>query len=99
MKALISPSENPISYVSSWSSTTPPYPIYSQYPNSCRVAQVEPDDQIFPVGGDLFWTDCPDDCVADRWYYDTVTQQIIKIVDAPKPVAGDQPVVTGAQTI
>jgi hypothetical protein len=34
-----------------------------------RIAQVEPDDKIFPVGAPLFWTDCPDDCVADVWWY------------------------------
>lgn len=34
-----------------------------------RVAQVEPDDKIFPVGEPLFWMDCADDVVADRFYY------------------------------
>jgi hypothetical protein len=99
MKALISPNENPIFYIQSWTSTSPYQPITASYPNSCRVAQVEPDDQIFPVGEPLFWTDCADDVVADLWYYDTVAQTILQVVNAPKPAAEDQPVVTGAQTI
>lgn len=82
-QALISPSETPIQYVSSWIGT-PLKPVYSTYPNSCRVAQVEPDDQIFPVGGDLFWTPCADDVVADQFYYDTVTLAINPIINAPE---------------
>ena len=103
MKALISPSEAPISYIVSWTSTYPHQPIMETYPNSCRVAQVEPDDQTFPVGGDLFWTDCADDVVADQWYYDTVAQTIDPIVNAPKPSTAapdsQQPATTGTQTI
>jgi hypothetical protein len=96
MKALISPDEKPISYISSWNGTTP---VYSTYPNSCRVAQVEPDDQTFPVADPLFWIDCANDVVADRWYYDTSNQTIIKIVNAPKPAAplSEQPATTGTQ--
>jgi hypothetical protein len=98
MKALISPSEAPIFHVVGWTSTAPYQPISEEYPNSCRVAQVEPDDQTFPVGGDVFWTDCSDNCVADQWYYDTVSQTVNIIVNAPKPAAPDQPIVTGATT-
>jgi hypothetical protein len=32
-----------------------------------RIAQVEQNE--FPVATPLFWTDCPDDCVADVWWY------------------------------
>ena len=101
MKALISPNETPISYTVSWTTVFPYQPITAIYPNSCRVAQVEPDDQTFPVGGDLFWTDCADDVVADLWYYDTVSQTINIIVNAPKPAApaSEQPATTGTQTI
>ena len=55
MKALISSSEAPISHIVGWTTTFPYQPISEEYPNSCRVAQVETDDQTFPVGGDLFW--------------------------------------------
>jgi hypothetical protein len=93
MKALISPSEGPINYISGWTETKPYQPIGGQYPNSARVAQVEPDDQIFPVGGDLFWTDCPDNCFADGWWYDMVAQTIQPIDNAP------QPTVQGVQSV
>ena len=99
MQALISPNEAPISYISSWTAGTPPKPVFSTYPNSCRVAQVEPDDQSFPVAEPMFWTTCPNNCVADQWYYDTANQTINLIVNAPKPVAEDQPVTTGTQVL
>lgn len=35
-----------------------------------RVAQVEPDDNIFPVASTLFWTPCADDVVADQFWFD-----------------------------
>jgi len=35
-----------------------------------RVAQVEPDDKIFPVANPLFWMDCADKLVADQFYFD-----------------------------
>lgn len=45
-----------------------------------RVAEVI--TQEFEVAAPLFWTDCPDDCVADVWYYDTsVNECLIKPVE------------------
>jgi hypothetical protein len=41
-----------------------------------RVAQVEPDANIFPVADDLFWTPCADDVVQDRFWYDPADQTI-----------------------
>lgn len=99
MQALISPSETPISYISGWSSTTPSHPVVSTYPNSCRVAQVEPDSQIFPVGGDLFWTPCSDNTVADQFYFDTVLLTVNPIDNVPQPIAPNQPSATGTQTL
>lgn len=32
-----------------------------------RIAQVE--HMPFEVAEPLFWTDCPNDCVADLWYF------------------------------
>lgn len=32
-----------------------------------RIAQVE--YVSFEVATPLFWTDCPDECMADTWYY------------------------------
>jgi hypothetical protein len=90
MKALISPNESPITHIVSWTGN-PSYPIFEAYPNSCRVAQVEPDDQTFGVAEPLFWADCANDVVADQWYYDTVKQTVNLIVNVPKPPAEDQP--------
>ena len=98
MKALISPTESPILHIVAWSGN-PPQPVTEPYANSCRVAQVEPDDKIFPVGGELFWTDCSDDCVADRFYYDTVQNAIFPIENAPIPAAENQPATQGTQTL
>lgn len=44
-----------------------------------RVAQVEPNDKIFPVAEGLFWIDCANDVVADYYYYDAQDKQIKKI--------------------
>ena len=45
-----------------------------------RVAEVT--TQTFEVNPALFWVDCPDDCVADLWYYDTtVNECLIKPVE------------------
>lgn len=49
-----------------------------------RVAQVEPDADIFPVAPTLFWVDCADDVVADRFWYDP-EDQTIKSVPTPTP--------------
>lgn len=38
-----------------------------------RVTQVEPNKNVFSVAEDLFWVDCPEECVADAWYYNTET--------------------------
>jgi hypothetical protein len=98
MKALISPNEAPISHIVGWTATVPYEPIFETYQNSCRVAQVEPDNQIFAVEEPLFWANCPNDCVADQWYFNIATNTTSPIVNAPKPAAPDQPIVTGATT-
>jgi hypothetical protein len=92
-KALISPNEA-ITYVSSWTDTIPPQPIYTTIPNAERVAEVI--DTTFVVAPPLFWVDCPDNIVADDWYYDSVTATfVVTPTPAPKP----QPVANGAQTL
>jgi hypothetical protein len=45
----------------------------------CRVAQVEPADKIFDVAEGLFWADCDDDVVADRFTYNLFTKAITAI--------------------
>jgi hypothetical protein len=96
MKALIDPTTT-VEYISSWKAGSPPTPIYSTYPNSARVAQVEPDDQTFPIAEPYFWTNCADNIVADQFYYDTVAQVINPIANAPIIAASDQPGTTGTQ--
>ena len=62
MKALISPNEQVTDYQGNVGE---------------RVAQVESDNQTFPVANPLFWIDCPDDCVADVWWYYQGSCQLI----------------------
>jgi hypothetical protein len=47
--------------------------------NGYRVAQVATDNEIFEVAEGLFWVDCADDVVADRFYYEPNTKQILVI--------------------
>lgn len=61
-----------------------------------RVAQVEPDDKIFPVADAFFWTTCADDVVADQFWYDPSDSQI-KPIPVPEPLS--QPTVNGAQSL
>lgn len=53
-----------------------------------RVAQVEPDAQIFEVAQPLFWVSCADDVVADQFWYDPETQTI-----KPMPQPDPEPIV------
>lgn len=92
-KALISPNEE-VSYISSWTDKVPFKPIYTTIPNAERVAEVL--DTTFEVAPPLFWVNCADNIVADRWYYDSVSELIVVVPDdAPEP----QPVTEGAQTL
>jgi hypothetical protein len=79
-KALISPNESPIKHIVAWVDKKA---IYEDYPNSCRVAEVE--NNSFDVAPPLFWVDCADNVVADQFYYDTQTQTINPVVNAPYP--------------
>jgi hypothetical protein len=62
-----------------------------------RVAQVEPDGNIFPVSPELFWTDCSDDLKADQKWYDPADGQF-KDFPQPEP-AENQPSTTGTQEL
>ena len=104
MQALIAPNqESP--YVSSWTYNTELKcwePVYEDVPDSWRVAQVQ--ENSFEVAPPLFWTDCANDVVADEWYYQTSTGDILPIPAPPPmppapPATGEQPTVGGAQTL
>ena len=45
-----------------------------------RVAQVVNNGETFPVADPLYWKDCANDVVADQWYLQTTTDEIL-----PKP--------------
>jgi hypothetical protein len=85
MKALISPNEVAyVRWVSSWVREENVWePVYSEITGCQRVAEVEPDDKVFAVATPLHWVDCPDECVADAWYYKDGVHK--KPEDAPKP--------------
>lgn len=53
-----------------------------------RVAQVVNDGETFPVAEPLYWLDCADDVVADEWYLQAETNQILPkpLPPAPEPV-------------
>jgi hypothetical protein len=54
-----------------------------------RVATIM--DLPFEVASPLFWIECNDDVVADQFYYDTETQNIIVVPVKPKITVGDVP--------
>lgn len=104
MKALISPREiSP--YVAGWtynSKSKQWEPVFDDVPDSWRVAQVQED--AFEIAEPLFWVDCADNIVADLWFYQTSTGEILPIPDpasipAETPAESGQPTVVGAQTL
>jgi hypothetical protein len=52
-----------------------------------RVAEVA--TQTFEVCSTLFWVDCPDDCQADVWYYNTTTNTCVPKPVEPTPEVGE----------
>lgn len=63
-----------------------------------RVAQVEANENIFPVAESLFWVDCGEDVVADLFWYDP-QDQTIKPVVFEHQSPNNKPTVEGAQTL
>jgi hypothetical protein len=88
--ALISPNEKAV-YISG---VTPENAaVFVTIENAYRVAEVA--DQSYELAPPLFWIECEDDVVADKWYFDVVTQSLIKVPDpAPMPTVP----VDGAQS-
>lgn len=98
MKALISPDEK-VFCITAWNMDTNPItPIYTEIPNSDRVAEVC--NTTFEVASPLFWIDCADNVIADVYYYDN-SDQTIKLVPEPAPISAavNQPTTTGTQTL
>lgn len=61
------------------------FPMWTPIENSARVAQVVPVGDSFPIAPPFFWADCADDVVADQWYYNTQTEEIL-MVPPPAPM-------------
>jgi len=74
-----------------------PQEVINNFDNTTgyRVAQVS--EQDFEVSLPLFWIDCANDVIADRFYYDPVSSEIktVPVPPAPEPkvsnVVGDAP--------
>ena len=61
-----------------------------------RIAQIENDTDTFPVAERMFWFPCPDDTIADKYFYDPSSATIKEI---PKPEPISQPISQGAQDL
>ena len=96
MKALISTTEiSDVIWVTSWEEVIPPTDPATYQPatistieDTMRVAEVVADDATFDVYHTLIWVDCPDDCMADSWYYKDGAVYI-KPENAPQPEEGE----------
>lgn len=87
MKALISPNELfTWTWITSWKQENNEWvpDTFGTIENCQRVAEVEPDNAIFEVALPLHWINCPNDCVADQWYYKDGQVQA-KPQDVPVP--------------
>ena len=62
-----------------------------------RVAQVE--QQEFEVALPLFWVDCDDTIVADKFWFDPIDNSFKEIPITQDTKTIDQPVTEGTQTI
>ena len=80
MKKALCDTTTSVQYISSWQDGNA---VYETYPNSARVCEVA--DSEFPVYQTLIWVDCEDNVVADQYYYDTETQAINPVENAPQP--------------
>ena len=85
MYALIDPNATE-QYISSWNDPVSPSTEYTPVITKIgqRVCQVEQEE--FPVAPPLFWFECADDVVADQFYFDEPTQEILPVPpNAPDP--------------
>jgi len=87
-KALISTTEiSNVTWISSWTwnTETQQYdPNYSTIEDTMRVAEVVDANKTFETYSTLIWVDCPDECMADVWYYKDGSCYT-KQVDEPYP--------------
>jgi len=83
MKKALIDMQASVRYIVRWVEGTNPLAIYETYPNSARICEVV--DTSFEVNPALIWVDCADDVVQDAYYYDTETQTIKPVENAPMP--------------
>jgi len=66
-----------------------------------RIAQVS--SSTFQVAAPLFWVDVADEVTAEKYFYNTQTQQAVQNPEPPTPeplvAAPDQPSGTGLQQV
>lgn len=89
-KALINPTQIPVTYTSGWTDIPNPNPdniraepIEAEIANAYNIAQVE--NQTFEVAEPFFWVDCSDETVAGLWYYSIDTSLCLEINESPDP--------------
>jgi hypothetical protein len=49
--------------------------------SGCRIVQVE--QFAFPVADPLYWIDCPDDLIANEWYW---IENGLRLIPQPPPI-------------
>lgn len=85
-KALISPNER-VEYISSWVQISEKIfmPQITVLENAARIAEVA--DNEFEVGSPLFWVECGDSVVADVFYFDLLSANVLlKPENAEHPI-------------
>jgi hypothetical protein len=96
MKKALIDAQASVQHIVSWVGGDRPFAVYETYPNSARVCDVV--DTPFEVNPALIWVDCADDVVQDAYYYDTETQTIKPVEDAPAPEL-EQPDMDGLESV
>lgn len=96
-QALISPLEQ-IQQVKDWIKVDNKWmPVFTVIPDSARIAETT--ENPFEVAEPLFWVECQNNIIADKYYYNLISREIILVPDpVPMPIE-NQAVVTGAQQL
>lgn len=93
MKALISPDEQEIKYISSWEpvydtdgTTVIDYtPVMDNVADANRLVEIAEDANAFEVASPLFWTDCDSSVSPLTHYWNSASNSIQAIPNVEKP--------------
>lgn len=93
MKALISPNEDNILYITSWKAvydtdgtTVIDYvPVWDQVADAGRIVELAEDNNVFEVASPLFWTDCDSSLDPLTHYWNKTSNSIQPISHVEKP--------------